>query len=177
MASVKTTLFPILLTFAAVANAQPAANPTITETRQMYTAIKNNLVRMAEKMPAEDYSFKPVAEIRSFGDTIAHMADSQARTCAQVLGEQKSVDAASKKTKDELVAAFKASFDICDAAWDSLTPANAAEIPQGGRRSRLGTLVYNLGHQDEEYGYLAVYLRLKNIVPPSSDRSAPMGKK
>lgn len=173
----KATLFPIVFAFAAVANAQPAANPTLSETKQMYTMLKNNLVRMAEKMPAEDYGFKPVPEIRSFGETIAHVADSQTRTCAQVLGEQKTADAASKKTKDELVAAFKASFEVCDAAWESLTPANAAEIPQGGRRSRLGTLVYNLGHEDEEYGYLAVYLRLKNIVPPSSDRSAPMGKK
>ncbi len=158
----------------AVVNAQ---SPVVTETRQMYTMVKNNFVRMAEKMPAEDFSFKPVAEIRSFGELMAHMADSQARTCAGVLGQQKSVDAASKKTKDEIVAALKASFEICDAAWDSLTPANFAEIPEGARRSRLGTLVYNLGHENEEYGYGAVYLRLKNIVPPSSDRSAPMGKK
>ena len=166
--------------FAAVLNAQPApaGNPLVSESKQSYNGIKNNLTRMAEKMPAENYDFKPVPEIRSFGETIAHMADSQMRTCAQVVGEQKTVDAASKKTKDELVAALKASFDECDKAWDSVTPENAAEIPQGSRRSRLGSLLYNLGHENEEYGYLAVYLRLKGVVPPSSDRSmAPAQKK
>ena len=26
-----------------------------------------------------------------------------------------------------------------------------------------------IGHSQEEYGYMAIYLRLKGIVPPSSD--------
>lgn len=153
----------------------PSGGSFAAENKQNYTAIKNNLIRLAEKMPADNYGFKPVSEIRSFGETIAHLADSQARTCAGVMGEQKSVDAAAKKTKDELVAAFKASFDICDAAWDATTDANASEPARGGRggRSRLGMLIYNTGHENEEYGYLAVYLRLKGVVPPSSDR--PMG--
>ena len=29
-------------------------------------------------------------------------------------------------------------------------------------------LEYNTVHDSEEYGYLAVYLRLKGIVPPTS---------
>ena len=40
-----------------------------------------------------------------------------------------------------------------------------------GERSKLGILVGNLTHDNEEYGYLAVYVRLKGVVPPSSDRS------
>ncbi len=149
-----------------------AAPSMLTESKGNYTGIKNNLMRMAEKMPAEMYDFKPVPEIRSFGETIAHVADSQARMCSALTGEQKSVDAANKKTKDELVAAFKASFDICDAAWDATTDANAAQAAPGrGNRTRLGALIYNTTHDNEEYGYLAVYMRLKGLVPPSSDRA------
>jgi uncharacterized damage-inducible protein DinB len=154
--------------------APQGAPSMVTEAKGNYTAIKNNLMRMAEKMPAEMYDFKPVPEIRSFGEAIAHVADSQARMCSGLTGEQKSVDAASKKTKDELVAAFKATFDICDAAWDATTDANAAQAAAGrGNRTRLGALIYNTTHDNEEYGYLAVYMRLKGIVPPSSDRSGP----
>jgi hypothetical protein len=65
------------------------ANPFSGEVRQMYDRVKNNLINMAEKMPPENYNFKPMAETRTFG-------------------------------------------------------------------------------QNEEYGYMAVCLRLKGIVPPSS---------
>jgi hypothetical protein len=37
------------------------------------------------------------------------------------------------------------------------------------QRSRLATLAGTVSHSNEEYGYMAVYLRLKGIVPPSSE--------
>jgi hypothetical protein len=95
--------------------------------------------------------------------------------CAQVKGEQKTADAGSKTAKADLAAALKASFDECDAAWDSITDANAVEM-LGGRapRSKLSALIYNTTHDNEEYGYLAVYMRLKGVVPPSSEPRPPM---
>lgn len=38
------------------------------------------------------------------------------------------------------------------------------------QRSRLGLLAGMVSHSNEEYGYMAVYLRLKGVVPPSSER-------
>jgi hypothetical protein len=89
-----------------------------------------------------------------------------------VNGEQKAVNAASKTSKADLVAALKESFNICDAAFNSLTDAKAAEMIQSprGQSSKLGTLARTVSHSNEEYGYMAVYLRLKGIVPPSSER-------
>jgi hypothetical protein len=147
------------------------ANPLSTELKQAYTGVKNNLTKMAEKMPEEHYSFKPVPEIRTFGQLIGHVADSQARTCSAATGEQKAVNAASKTSKADLVAALKESFTICDAAYDSLTDAKATEMIKTGRgeRSRLGALAGVVSHSNEEYGYMAVYMRLKGIVPPSSE--------
>jgi len=156
--------------------AQPAnppqnANPLSAELKQMYTGVKNNLIKMAEKMPEENYSFKAAPEIRAFGQLVAHVADSQARTCSAVNGEQKAVNAASKTSKADLVAALKESFAFCDKAFDSLTDAKASEVIQMGQRqrSRLGALAGTVSHSNEEYGYMAVYLRLKGIVPPSSE--------
>jgi len=146
-------------------------NPLVAEAKQSYGAIKNNLLRMADKMPEEHYGFKPVPEIRTFGQLVAHVADSQSRTCSAVKGEQKALGAASKTSKADLVAALKESFADCDAAFEAVTEANAGEVIKTGRgqRSRLGALVGVTTHDNEEYGYMAVYLRLKSIVPPSSE--------
>jgi len=147
------------------------ANPLSTEAKQAYTVIKNHLLKMADKMPEEHYAFKPTPEIRTFGQLVAHVADSQARTCSAVNGEQKALNAASKTSKADLVAALKEAFAMCDTAFDSLSDAKAAEMIKTarGERSRLGALVANTTHDNEEYGYMAVYLRLKGIVPPSSE--------
>jgi uncharacterized damage-inducible protein DinB len=155
---------------ASTAGAQ-TANPLATEAKQAYTNAKNNLVRMAEKMPDEHYAFKPVPEIRTFGELVAHVADSQARTCSAVAGEAKAVDAASKTTKADLVAALKASYAICDPVFDALTDATAGELVKlpRGQRTRLGALAGMTTHSALEYGYMAVYLRLKGVVPPTSE--------
>ncbi len=163
-------LFAVMLACACALQAQE--NPLSTEAKQAYNAIKNNLTRMADKMPDEHYAFKPVPEIRTFGELVAHVADSQARTCSAVNGEPKAVNAASKTSKADLVAALKESFGICDTAYDSLTDAKAVEMIKTprGQRSKLGALVANTTHSNEEYGYMAVYLRLKGVVPPSSEK-------
>ncbi|MGE0881952.1 MAG: DinB family protein [Blastocatellales bacterium] len=148
------------------------SNPFIGELKQMYIGVKNNLSKMAEKMPEEHYKFKATEDVRTFGQLIGHVADSQARACSAANGEQKSVDAASKTTKADLIAALKESFAICDKAFDSLTDAKAGQMIQVGQRQRslLGILTGTISHSNEEYGYMAVYMRLKGVVPPSSER-------
>jgi len=161
-------ILPATLAFVCVLKAQ---NPS-SEAKQAYNNIKNNLMRAAEKMPDNDYDFKASPDIRTFGALIGHIAQSQMGACSAVNGEMKKSDAGSKTSKADLVAALKASFDECDKAFDSLTEANATQMIKGarGERSRLGTLVGVITHDNEEYGYLAVYMRIKGVVPPSSDR-------
>jgi DinB superfamily len=169
----KTVFLVGLAAFTAALHAQSAGNPILSESRANYNQIKTNLTGMAEKMLAENYDFKPVPEIRSFGELMAHIADAQMRTCSSLNGSAKNADAASKKTKDEIVAALKASFAECDAAWEGTNEGNATQMiaGRGGQRSRAGTLIFiSVTHNNEEYGYGSLYLRLKNVVPPSSDR-------
>ena len=149
------------------------ADPFSAEIKQMYDHVKNNVTKLAERMPAEHYNFKPTAETRTFGQIVAHVADVQARTCSTINGTPKSLNAGLKTAKAELVAALKESFSLCDQAFDSLTDSNSFEtfmMPEGQHHSRAGLLVMAVvSHSDEEYGYMAVYLRLKGLVPPSSD--------
>jgi hypothetical protein len=145
-------------------------NPLIAETKGAYTAIKDYLTRAAAAMPAANYGFKPTPDIRAFGELLGHIADHQMRYCSTALGASKQGDAASKTAKADLVAALAASFAECDAAWGSITDANATQMV--GPRSKLGTLILDVMHSNEEYGYMSIYFRLKGIVPPSTDRNA-----
>jgi hypothetical protein len=43
--------------------------------------------------------------------------------------------------------------------------------------ARLTVLSVNTAHTDEHYGNMVTYLRLKGIVPPSSEKQASQGQK
>jgi uncharacterized damage-inducible protein DinB len=152
------------------------ANPLSNELRQMYTIIKTNLVKMARKMPAEDYTFRPVPEVETFARRVAHIAGANLRTCAGLKGETKSHDLANKTAKADLVGALEESFAYCDQVFDSLTDATAVQKvdgkigspPSQQPRTRLSIMWNVVRHSNELYGYMAVYLRLNGVVPPSS---------
>ena len=147
-----------------------STNPLIAESKATYTGVKNNFLKAADKMPEDAYSFKPSPDVQSWGERIAHVAN-QIGTCSSLTGERKPSQAAGKTSKADLVAALKASFDACDAAWDSMNDKTAMEMVagRGGQTSKLGTLIRNTNHDSEMYGYLSVYMRLKGVVPPSSE--------
>lgn len=163
------------LTTLAVALASPSyaqtTNPLSTEVKGAYTGIKGNFTKAAEKMSEENYAFKPTPEVQSFGQRVAHIADANVRTCAAIKGEQKTVNAASKTSKADLVAALKESFVYCDAVYDATTDADAAKMitTPRGQRSKLSALWGIVSHSNEVYGAMGVYMRLKGVVPPSSE--------
>jgi hypothetical protein len=147
----------------------PDPNPLSTEAKNAFNRVKGYLMKAAANMPEENYSFKPTPEMRSFGELLAHISDSAIAGCSRVNGAEKKGDAATIKTKSDLVAALGASFAECDTAYSSLTDAMAAQLLKNNR-TKLGTLVGNTTHLNESYGYLAVYFRLKGLVPPSSEK-------
>jgi len=168
-------LAAMIVFFAAPLLAQapaPAQAPnTVDAIRAYYNGVKNNILKAADKMPDDAYDFKPTPEQRTFGGWIAHVADAQIAGCSRVLGTPKTPGAASKTAKADLMAALKDSFDTCDAAYAGLTDANSNDSVQSfrGPMTRLASLAGNVAHDMECYGAMAVYLRLKGIVPPSSE--------
>src|SRR5512146_3119159 len=79
-------------------------NPLSTEVKWSYGVIKNNLLKLAEKMPAENYGFRPTPDVETFGRRVAHIADANMSVCSGLNGQRKSLGAASKTSKDDLVA-------------------------------------------------------------------------
>ncbi len=169
----------ILLAGLLAAPALPAqtANPLSVELNQSYTIIKNYLLKMAEKMPDQDYSFRPVPAVETFSRRVVHIAGANYRTCTGLAGDARRLDADSKTSKAELVALLKESFAACDRVFGSLTDQSAVQMvdgrigspPSAQMRTRLSTLWNVVRHSNELYGYMSVYLRMNNVVPPSSE--------
>ena len=151
--------------------AQQNGTPGIKSSlQQQYDRIQHNLIAAANDMPESDYSFKPVPAERDFGAWVAHVADAQTEICSAINGGAKSIHAASMTSKADLVNALKESIATCDTAYSGLTEANQLDpVPVfRGKQPRLAALVLNVAHDNECYGSMAVYMRLKGIVPPSS---------
>jgi DinB superfamily len=163
-------LFIAIALGAAMCSAQDN-NPFSADARQTYALVKSSLLRAADRMPAEYYPFRTVPAVRTFGEMIAHVADAQFLMCGVVKGEKPAADARSKTSKDDLVAALKASFDYCDPVYASMTDAAGAVKVRWARwdMSRLGLLNWNISHDNEMYGIIAAFLRIKGLVPPSSE--------
>src|SRR5215467_5272224 len=103
-------------------------------------------------MPEDAYSFKPTPDVQSFGERVAHITN-QIGTCSSLTGERKQSQAAKKTAKADIVAALKASFDACDAAWNSMNDKTAMKMVAGrsGQNSKLGILIRNTNHDSELY--------------------------
>ncbi len=148
-------------------------NPISAWTKLAHNRVDDLLLRSAEKVPEENYSFKPTDAVRSYGQIIGHLADAQYLFCSIALGEKNPAPGIekSKTAKADLIAALKESFAYCDKAYDGMTDASAKETVKlfGNDAPRLAALTVNNMHNMEHYGNLVTYMRLKNIVPPSSE--------
>jgi len=156
-----------------VALAQDNPNPLSTFNRTAYGAVKNILLHSAEKMPEGNYNFKPTDAVRSYGQIVGHLTDAQYMFCSIELGE-KNPDLKIEQTrssKADLIAALKGAFAYCDKAYESMNDASAPQMVKlfGNDIPKLGVLTANNMHDLEHYGNLVTYMRLKNVVPPTSE--------
>jgi len=144
----------------------------------MHATIRRNLAEAAEIMPADEYSFKPTPEVRSFAQLIGHVVFGNLYFCSQAKGERAPLAQNPEKTTEKaaLVQALNESLAYCDDVYSSTTDANfnqlvKAAAPGGsGETSRGSVLVFNTAHNNEHYGNIVVYMRLKGHVPPSTAR-------
>ncbi len=151
-----------------------ADNPLSMAVKTQYGMAKGVIIRSAEKVPAEDYAFKATDEVRSFGQLVGHVADAQYGFCSPVLGEKSPMTGSVEKTKTskaDLVQALKDAFAYCDKAYDGMTDSAGAEMVKffGRETPKLGVLTFSNMHDYEHYGNMVTYMRLKKIVPPSSE--------
>jgi uncharacterized damage-inducible protein DinB len=180
--------FGVLLGFvsacslAAQSSPQPPAKDAVPAyVRRGYTANRNYLAKSAEKMPEEFYGMRPgeQREVRTFGQIVGHLANYNYRWCSDAKGEAnpgQETDYEKLTSKADLVKALNDALTYCDGAYAALSDANAMDTVQGttdeGKKVpvlRISRLMVNVVHNNEHYGNLVTYMRIKSIVPPSSE--------
>jgi len=145
------------------------------EVQRGYAAQKGNILKAADKMPAEDYQFKPTPDIRTFARVVNHVTEAQLRTCGAVNRTAPNDLAkvpADTADKAAIIDGLKASFAECDKAFAAVTDANLADMFDvfNAKRSRIGILWGTVSHDNEQYATLSLYLRLKGLAPPTSEK-------
>ncbi|MFB3854480.1 MAG: DinB family protein [Vicinamibacterales bacterium] len=188
----KRVAIPVLLAFLApvlLAAAQAPQDPLSASLKALYDGVKRNVVESADKVPEADYAFKPTPEVRSFGELFGHIANSNFSSCARVKGEKNpntGNDFEKTPTKAAIKKALADSFAYCDGVYAAMTDAKALApvpatapsappapgakpAPPAPPAARL--LVSVVSHTNEHYGNLVTYMRLKGMVPPSTERT------
>jgi uncharacterized damage-inducible protein DinB len=148
--------------------------------KAMHGMIHRDIAEAAENMPADEYAFRPTPQVRTFGQIIGHLVDANFFFCSQVAGEKSPATAHYEQVTDKavLVKALNNSLVYCDRVYATTSdakftqPMPIAHVVGTGSTNTLrgAVLMYNIAHNNEHYGNLAVYMRLKGHVPPSTAR-------
>jgi uncharacterized damage-inducible protein DinB len=177
------TMLVLLAVLPMAAQQGQQAPPTVAAfVRQLYMGAQRNIVASANKMPEEFYGLRPgpQMEVRTFGQHLAHVATFNYLWCSQAKGEKNpnAGHALEKEltAKADLIKALTDSYAYCDGAYNALTDATGAEViqitqenGQVQQRPRAGLLILNVAHNNEIYGNMVTTMRMKSIVPSSSE--------
>ena len=180
-----TVMFTAIAAVPAAPQSPPPTGQKFTLANAMiqgYTAIQRDLLEAAELMPEADYVFKPTPETRPFGQLIAHVALSQFATCSILQGGPNPKAAEKEETprsKAVLIALLKESATLCNPLVTAMTDEGMVQLIKVGQiEGARGLPVIGLSiHGNEVYGTIAVYLRLKGLVPPTTARQKPVPSK
>ena len=153
------------------------ANPLTDNAKIQLGAITGFVVRSAEKVPEDLYSFQATPEVRSMAQLFGHVADALFSMCSTAGGSKPPRTGIEKTVTDKaaLIAALKEGVRHCNTIIDGMTDQKGTEtVPfYFGPTPRLSVLYFAVTHTYEHYGNLVTYMRLKNIVPPSSEPPKP----
>ena len=150
-----------------------AAADLIAVVRDGGAYARDVITRSAEAMTEADYAFRPAPDVRSFGELLAHVADSNYGFCAMARGETAPVRdiEKTKKTRADIARARTESFAYCDALLAGLDEtAIGRQVQFRGKPRTVGVvLTFFNYHSMLHYGNVITYMRLRGKVPPSSE--------
>lgn len=175
----RTLTIVLVLAVAPLAVAQPKNmpkmdpnNPLTSSMKMGFDRVQGFITKAADLMPPADYAFKPTPEVRSFGQLVGHIADASYMFCSAAKGEKKpSLNIEKTVTsKDALKKALAEAFAYCDAVYaastdkELTTPIELFKM----KMIKFNALDVNVAHDNEHYGNIVTYMRIKKLTPPSS---------
>ena len=178
-----------VLPLAAQAQQGQHAPPTVAAfLRQLYMGNQRNIVASGNKMPEEFFGLRPgpQMEVRTFGQHLLHIATYNFLWCSQAKGEKNPNEGRNLEkeltAKADIMKVVADSFAYCDGAYNALNDTNGSEIititqenGQVQQRPRMGLLMLNVVHNNEVYGSMVTTMRIKSIVPSSSEPRPAQG--
>jgi hypothetical protein len=148
---------------------------------EIYGWLEGPLIRVAEEMPSDRYSFKPAPDVRTFGEQLRHIGAVQWVVGAGLLDEKVPVDVGDgdngppvMTAKAEILKYVIDSFTYIRRAISTINENNALELiphpydPENTQIERLVLIVGYSNHGWEHYGQMVAYERMIGIVPPPS---------
>jgi len=148
-----------------------------------WRAQKETMLRIADAMPEDKFAFKATPPQRSYREQILHVAGANIFLMTFLGGNvpappisttDRSTFGLTATSKAEVLEALSRSYDFGEAVLKQLTEAAIAQPIHGppylGEITRAKIVYYTMGHTQDIYGQMVVYLRLNGIVPPASRR-------
>ena len=174
--SLVTFLFVLVvspLVVAAQQTAPAAAASAAADLLAAWNREAKKLIDMAEDFPEDKYNYKPTPEVRSFAEQLTHVAEANVRFAGLARGHAAGGaehNEAAPKTKAEIVAMLKKSFEDAAAAIQSAGDAGLAQPIKLPTRTITGYGLWTSAtiNAAEHYGNLVVYYRLNGLVPPTT---------
>jgi uncharacterized damage-inducible protein DinB len=155
-------------------SAQAPAPSMAKELAASFQRASNEIIDIAEVMPADKYGYKPTPEIATFGDQLAHVAGITQRFIDSAKGTKTEAGHHSAMAKPEVIALLKKTFQTAQDMISPLTDAQLSEpmkFPFGDRTVTRATFWQGpLFQIRNHHGQLVVYLRMNGIVPPTTAR-------
>jgi uncharacterized damage-inducible protein DinB len=136
---------------------------------------KVTIMKIADAMPEEKFSYKSTPAQRDYGQQIMHVAAGNV-IYLQFMGAKAAAPAINRNatSKAEILRALADSYDYGTAVIKEQTDQSMLQTVETnsflGRSSRARVIYFLIGHTWDIYGQMAVYLRLNGIVPPRSQR-------
>jgi len=136
---------------------------------------KDTLVKIAQAMPENKFSFKATPAQRSFGEHVMHIAQINVMFLGMLKAAAPAPPINMKATsKADTIKAMSDSFDYGLAILKEQTDQTMVGGVQGppfmGFSTRARMFEFLVGHTQDTYGQMVVYLRLNGLVPPASQR-------
>jgi uncharacterized damage-inducible protein DinB len=159
---------------AAVAATTPNSQ-VLTQLRADWQAQKDTMMKIADAMPEDKFTYKTTPPQRNYGEQIMHVATANVELLKVLAGKAAApaFTVESAKTKADMLKALGESYDYGTALLNELTETTILEPVKDppsflGPSSRARIVWTLLAHSMDIYGQMAVYLRLNGIVPPAS---------
>jgi DinB superfamily len=158
---------------APAAAAAPTKDPVASSLRMLLQRSQNNTVGAIEAMPADKFSYKPTADQMTFAHLAVHIIGFNNGLCAKAadVPAPKADEPKETDSKDQLVAAVKASYSFCTEALSKMDDSKLGDTIDlfGGRQApRAAAALILSGGWADHYAAAAMYLRLNGILPPSA---------